>query len=583
MSKSNLFWKYLQPYTGWLALLAILLLSGIALQLASPQVIRYFLDTAQARGPQRLLIGAAALYVGFALFQRMIGLGAGYVSENLGWLATNKLRYDLALHCLKLDLPFHKTHTPGELIERIDGDITLLANFFSRFAIQITGNALLVLGILILLLRENLLAGLGLAVYTGLTLLVLRVLQPYSVHRWKKARAAFTGQMGFLEERISGAEEIRSTGSEEFMLYRLFHWMREVLVTSRAAFLLDTFVRNLTNLLVAGGYAFGLGIGVYLYTHGEVSIGAAYLIVTYIGMLSSPLQNIREQAQDLQQASVSIQRIQELFALQPLVKEPEAGTRDRTAQGPKSGPVSVEFREVCFGYEGNGSVIKDISFRLEPGKVLGVLGRTGSGKTTLTRLLFRLYDPDEGAVLLSGTDLRHFPLREIRRQIGMVTQDVQLFQASIRDNLTFFDESVSDERLRQTLQTLGIWDRLATLPGGLDASLAGGGTGLSAGEAQLLAFGRVYLKDPGLVILDEASSRLDPVTEGLMEHAIAELFQGRTGIVIAHRLETIQHVDEILILENGCVVEYGPRPRLAADPGSRFSQLMKTGIQEALA
>jgi ABC-type multidrug transport system fused ATPase/permease subunit len=335
--------------------------------------------------------------------------------------------------------------------------------------------------------------------------------------------------------------------------------------------------------LVAGGYAIGLGIGVYLYTHGEASIGAAYLIVMYIGMLASPLQNIREQAQDLQQASASIQRIQELFGLQPQVKEPEVVAPNLAIQQSKPGPVSVEFQDVCFGYEGNGSVIKGVSFHLAPGKVLGVLGRTGSGKTTLTRLLFRLYDPDEGAVFLAGTDLRQLPLREIRRRIGMVTQDVQLFQASIRDNLTFFDDHISDERLHQALHTLGLGERLSALPGGLDAPLAAGGAGLSAGEAQLLAFGRVFLKDPGLVILDEASSRLDPVTERLMEHAIDELFRGRTGIVIAHRLETIQHVDEILILENGCVVEHGSRQKLAADPGSRFSQLLKTGIQEALA
>jgi ATP-binding cassette subfamily B protein len=224
-----------------------------------------------------------------------------------------------------------------------------------------------------------------------------------------------------------------------------------------------------------------------------------------------------------------------------------------------------------------------VSFALEPGAVLGVLGHTGSGKTTLTRLLFRLYDPRGGAVRLGGHDLRDLALADLRGRVGLVTQDVQLFQASVRDNLTFFDRRIGDAALAGVLGELGLRPWLEALPQGLDTPLLPGGRGLSAGQAQLLACARVFLRDPGLVVLDEASSRLDPATERLLERAFDRLLRGRTGIIIAHRLATVQRADQILILERGRVVEFGPRAALAADPGSRLSRLLRAGMEEVLA
>jgi ABC-type multidrug transport system fused ATPase/permease subunit len=174
-------------------------------------------------------------------------------------------------------------------------------------------------------------------------------------------------------------------------------------------------------------------------------------------------------------------------------------------------------------------------------------------------------------------------VRDLRRHVGMVTQDVQLFRAPIRDNLTFFDPTIPDERLQEVLATLGLAEWLASLPNGLDSELEAGGAGLSAGQAQLLAFTRIFLKNPGLVILDEASSRLDPATEALIERAVERLMEDRTGFIIAHRLATVTRADDILILEDGNVVEFGERVALMADPESRFSRLLATGIEEVLA
>jgi ATP-binding cassette subfamily B protein len=248
-----------------------------------------------------------------------------------------------------------------------------------------------------------------------------------------------------------------------------------------------------------------------------------------------------------------------------------------------SGAPSVEFEGVSFEYNAGEPVLEEVSFRLERGKVLGLLGRTGSGKTTTTRLLFRLYDPTAGTIRLDGTDIRTVRLADLRRQIGVVTQDVQLFRATVRDNLTFFDPTIRDERILEAFAALGLSAWYESLPQGLDTSLAAGGGGLSAGEAQLLAFTRIFLKDPHLVIMDEASSRLDPATENLIERAVDRLLAGRTAIIIAHRLGTVQRADEIVILDNGRIVEHGPRERLAADPTARFYHLLRVGLEEVLA
>jgi ATP-binding cassette subfamily B protein len=217
---------------------------------------------------------------------------------------------------------------------------------------------------------------------------------------------------------------------------------------------------------------------------------------------------------------------------------------------------------------------------VEPGRVLGVVGRTGSGKTTLTRLLPRFYDPLGGAVRLGGVDLRAVRLAAVRARIGLVTQDVHLFNASVRDNLTLFDGGVPDERIRTVLDTLGLAHWLAELPRGLDTLLGAGGVGLSAGQAQVLACARIFLRDPDVVILDEASSRLDPATERLVHMALGPLLAGRTGIIVAHRLTTVAYADDILVLDDGQVREYGPRRALAADPTSHFAGLLRVAAEE---
>jgi ATP-binding cassette subfamily B protein len=578
----NLFSKYLGPQWLSVLLLVLLILSHIGLQLVNPQLVRAFIDKAGTGGALEELTVTALLFLGVAVASHAVSLWVACLGQSVAWAATNALRLDLTLHCLRLDMSFHKARTPGELIERVDGDVTDLRNFFSQMVIRLLGNGLLALGILALLFREDWRVGLLGTTYVILAVAFLRRVQKPASRAWGDSRQANAEMFGFLGERLGGTEDIRANAGEPHVMGQFYRLMRALLHKGRRARLMGnlTFVVGYSVFMLAVIAA--LGIGASLFLKGLVTIGTVYLMVQYVNKLYEPLQEIQRQIADLQRAAASVGRVNELLHTQPRLVE------DVSAVLP-SGALSVVFDGVSFGYDdggagGNGadSVLDGISFDLEPGKVLGLLGRTGSGKTTLSRLLFRLYDPTAGAISLGGADVRAVGLSDLRRRVGMVTQDVQLFGASVRDNLTFFNAQFSDGQLQAVLKELGLWDWVQALPDGLDTTLEPGGKGLSAGEAQMLAFARVFLKDPGLVILDEASSRIDPATERLLERAVDRLLEGRTAVIIAHRLATVQRADEIVILEGGSVCECGPRQVLANDPSSRFYGLLQTGLEEVL-
>jgi ATP-binding cassette subfamily B protein len=491
------------------------------------------------------------------------------------------MRRDLAAHVLHLDMGFHKQHTPGELIERIDGDVTALSNFFSAFVIRVLANGVLIIGILILLWFENPWVGFGLTVFSLIAFAGMIGVQGAAVPWWKAVRARSAEFFGNIGEQLGGTEDTRGNGGTRYMMYRftltIRAWLPEE-IRARYGFA-ALWATSIGSYVIGTALVFWLGS--VLFGNGTLTIGSVYLILHYTEMTRHPMEQIRAQMEDFQKAGAGISRVEELFAARTAL--PATGT----ARLP-SGPLSVALDDVTFAYDEDGDGIPDhvlhnVTFEVAAGRVLGVLGRSGSGKTTTARLLTRLYDPGSGTVSLGGTAVRDARLDDVRRHVSMVTQDVQLFRASVRDNLTFFDSTVGDEQLLTVIDTLGLTPWLEGLPAGLDTLLASGSSGLSAGQAQLLAFTRIFLKDPGLVILDEASSRLDPATEAMIETAVDRLLQNRTGFIIAHRLDTVTRADDILILEDGRIVEFGSREELTADPESRFSRLLVTGMQEVLA
>jgi ATP-binding cassette subfamily B protein len=581
-SSLSLLWRYLLPHKRKMAWLFALLFTNIGLQLVNPQILRRFIDSA-AQPAAGELIGIAALFAGTAVLGNIASGLAAYVGEDVAWSATNALRADLARHTLGLDMSFHKAHTAGEMIERIDGDVTALSNFFSQFIVKVCGTFVLMAGVLAAMFYEDWRIGVAMSAYALLVLLVLRRAKGVAVPHFKEQRQAMADLSAFWEERLSGLEDIRSSGAEAHTLRMQTMLMRAVFSKSMRAAFFGRFLFSSAIILFALGNATAIASGAALLGLGAVTLGTVYLIFDYTGTLSSNLRMVTEQLDDLQRASAGIERVAELVAVRSKVQDPPAPRAVLRTHA-----AHLQFEGVSFSYDDNDAsadnalVLQDVSFDLAPGRVLGLLGRTGSGKTTLTRLIFRFYDPVRGCVRIDGVDLRELRIGELRRRVGLVTQEVQLFQASVRDNLTFFDAAVSDERIMAVLAELGLLEWLARLPRGLDSELESGAGGLSAGEGQLLAFARVFLADPGLVVLDEASSRLDPATEQRIERAVDALLRGRTALIIAHHLATVQRADDILILQDGRMLEYGPRRELAARPNSRFAQLLRTGMQEVL-
>ncbi len=575
--------RYFQPYLRQAAWSGALLLAGVVLRLLNPQILRTFIDAAVGHAAGNVLLTQAGWYLAIAIMIQILAVPETWLATNIGLLATNRLRADLARYCLDLDMTFHKQHTPGEMIERVDGDVATLGNFFSRFVVEIVSSLALMAGILVLMFTIDWRVGLVFCVFSALTLLLMYRLKDAAVPHYRKARQATAELFGFLEERLSGTEDVRANGAVGYVLRRFYQQSRPVLRHWSVASAVGVLSFGATWVLFAIGSALSLGLGAYLYLHGLATIGTVFLIFRYADLLNQPLESLTRQFQDLQQAGASPIRVPDWRALRCAVPDAARGQGNL----PAGTALAVSCEDVAFAYEENGSegdhVLSGINFHLPPGTILGLLGRTGSGKTTLTRLLVRFYDPRQGVLRLGEARLPELPLALLRQRIGLVTQDIQLFDASLRDNLTLFDPTIPDERVLAGLAELEMMDWYRTLPQGLHTRLEPGGSRLSAGEAQLLAFVRVFLRDPGLIILDEASSRLDPATEARLDRAIERLLQGRTAIIIAHRLKTVQRADRILILENGRQVEYGERQALASDPESLFARLLCTGLEEALA
>jgi ATP-binding cassette, subfamily B, bacterial len=569
--------KYLRNRKPTFILLAFLICSGIALQLVNPQLIRRVIDGALGGEPASRLILLAGMYILIALVQQAFGVTAAYVGENLAWKATNELRADLAEHCISLDMRYHNDTTPGELIQRIDGDVAEFSNFFSQLVIRILANILLILGILGALYLENVAVGGLFTLFAVVTLVSINFVKNLAVGPEKLMREANTDLSGFLEERLAGTEDIRSCGAVGYVLNGLYALQRRILTHWRHAGAMHFWIRMIAGVVLMTGYAAAFVSGYHLYRAGVMTIGTVFLLISYMNLLSRPIRELSEQVDNLQSVGASVERIRELKMILPTIAD---GTGPDL---PVGRPLGIDFQSVSFSYLANEPVLQGLSFSLPPGEILGLLGRTGSGKTTIARLVFRLYEPSDGRILLGGTAVADTRLRDLRHRVAMVTQDVQLFQATVRENITFFDPDISDDRIIEAIRKLELSAWLDGLPDGLDTRLETGGRSLSAGEAQLLAFTRVFLRNPGLVILDEASSRLDPATERLIERAVDKLLEGRSAIVIAHRLGTVERAHDILIIEEGKAVEYGRRARLAADPGSRFSGLLRTGMEEMLA
>lgn len=557
------------------------------LPLAAPQITRRIIDGAVADEPVGFLVMLAGAYLGIAVSAQLAKVVTAWLASRLAWDATNELREHLTEHALSLDLTDHSSRTPGEMIERVDGDVAAIADFVVAFLLEVVASLLLVLGVLALVLIADIRIGAVLLLYTVVAAFVIVPLQRAAVSAITAYRAVTGILFGHLEERFAAIEDIRANKAGDHAVDRFQEISRDRRDADIRGERLSGKVLATTASACGGATATVLALAVVFLGTGGVTLGTAVLLLQYTQMLQQPITRVVHHLQQYQKALAGLARVSAFMTLRPtLLPPPDGGSPLPAGAGGRSVPLAVELDDVSFVYPVAGgpagqTALQGVSLRLEPGRALGLVGHTGSGKTTLARLLLRLHDPTAGIVRLGGLDLRDVSPASLTRRVAFVTQDVQMFTASVRDNLTLFRRHVPDDRLLDVLHDVDLGGWLASLPDGLDtvvgATDTGGArqAGLSAGEAQLLALCRAFLSDPGLVVMDEASSLLDPATETAIEQAVARLLEGRTAVVIAHRLSSLSRVDDIAVLDHGHLVEHGSRQVLADDPASRFGRLLR--------
>ena len=375
---------------------------------------------------------------------------------------------------------------------------------------------------------------------------------------------------GGIEERLTAAEDLRANGAADHVAWRFVEDSEDALMSAvrreRAFLVMWWFVQG----AVAAGWVIALVLGAVLVAAGTISIGTAFLLFQYVLLIARPLEEVVHELETVQKANGAMVRVADLLAVEPKVL-------DEGDTSPPPGPLAIDVADVHFDYGDDRPVLRDVTIRIGAGRSVGIVGRTGSGKTTFSRLVLRLVEPTAGVVALGGVAIAEIPLAELRERVALVPQEVELFAGTVRDNVTLFDDEPTDADVIDALRRVGL-DALADA--GIDRALGAAGSGLSAGEAQLLALARVWLRDPDLLVLDEATARVDPETERRLEAAVVELMHGRTTLVIAHRLSTLRSVDEIVVFDHGRIVEHGDRTDLVGDDDSRFAQLLTISLDE---
>ena len=566
------------PHKRRVAVMVFVLAVAGSLPLAGPLLIAAFIDEANGSASRQMLLLLAGTYVGLGIARQMMSIAVAWTATDMAWRVTNELRSKLTRHVLNLDLAFHRATSPGELVSRVDGDVTALSDFVARFAVKAIAALVTLVGIVVILLIRSWQVGLGLAVYLAIAVGAVFKMRNLAVDEAATEQAATGRMLGEIEERLAGADDLRSNGGGSHAVARFQHASAAVLRSSLQREKQGVALWVFSNAVFAIGGLVALAIDVALLRRNAITLGTAYLIFQYTQILREPLGQLADETERVQRAAGGMTRTLNLL-------DQHSSISNDGIQELPSGALGLELDDVTFRYADEDdpvAVIDGLTLSLAPGKSVGVLGRTGSGKTTLARLLLRLVEPTEGAVRLGGVDLSAVQLSELRARTGVVSQDVHLFGSTIRDNLTLFDASITDDQVRAALAELDLLEWVDAMADGLDTQLGPAGSGLSAGEGQLIALTRLFLRSPDFVLLDEASSRIDPVTEARVTRAIDRLLTGRTALVIAHRLSTVERLDEILVLDAGKVAEHGSTDDLRADPTSRYAKLLAVGADIAL-
>ncbi len=548
---------HLKKRKGLVALALFFIVVGSGLELWVPVLLATFVDDALGRQPLADLTQLAATYLVASFATQGFKAISTYLGTRVGWGVSNDLRFASTEHLLTLDTDYFAETSQGALIERVDGDITTIAKVFSHFAVQLVSSIILLFGIFWVLFQRSGFAGLMMAALVVVIVTFMATTRSLAVAAAEEERGISAMVYGFIEERVAAIDDIRANGAGGYVMQRFAPIMHRYYKKAVASWIKRSFIWVGSIGIFSAGAIIAIAVGGWLAIRGSITVGTVFLMYQYMLKLEDPIEQVTQQLSEFQKSAAGLRRTKDLMETSPTVER--VGSSDLP-----EGALSLEVNKVSFAYEEDeGTVLSNVSVSLSPGTKLGLLGRTGGGKSTLTKLIARFFDPTEGTVSIGGIPLTEVSTDSLRTKVAFVNQDVRLFAGTVRQNVTIFDPSVPDDLVESSVRAVGLGDWLDRLPDGIHTGIGVAGIGVSSGEAQLLAFARAYLRDPGLVILDEPSSRVDPATEALLTSAMERLTEGRTTIIIAHRLDTVRSADEILILDDGAIVEHGDRHVLA--------------------
>ena len=547
---------YLRPYRGAAALAVICLIAGSALSIVQPFLIKIAIDDHISNYDLAGLGGVAALYVLTLVGAFGLSYGQNWLINLTGQKIMRDLRMEIFGHLQNMDVAFFDKNPVGRLMTRVTTDVDALNELFTAGVISVFDDIFTLTGIIIFLFvldYKLALAIVAILPLLGFVTLLFKIKVRYS---YRLVRTAIARINAFLQENITGASVVQLFSREG----RQYGRFKAVNKEHLDANILSIFYYAIFYPILEVISALAIGIIIWYGGHevlsGVLTIGTLIAFIQYSDRFFKPISDLSEKYTILQSAMASSERIFKLLDTPPAVTTPEIQKATEAKEG------SIEFRSVGFAYNPGQPVLHDVSFKVAPGERIAVVGATGAGKSTIISLLSRFYDVNEGSILVDGVDVRDYGLRELRRSIGIVLQDVFLFSGNIEENIRLWETGITDEQVRQAAETVHAARFIDRIDGKFDARVGERGSSLSVGQKQLLSFARALAFNPKILVLDEATSSIDTETELLIRDALEKLMAGRTSIVIAHRLSTIQNADRILVLHHGRVREIGTHQEL---------------------
>lgn len=516
-----------------------------------------------------LLAALVGLYLVAQLFTVLQSFGMTKLTARV----MERLRGDIdrKMHALKLD--YYDTHTHGEILSTITNDVDTLNSALSQNLTQIVTQVVTALGILVMMCATSpRLAAIAVAMVPLSLLSSMGVMKTGAKH-YARQQELLGRLNGYIEEMYNG-QELVSVFNYTGQANAAFDQLNEELQrTAQSAETASGKVTPITDLVNNLGYALSALLGCLSVLNGNMRVGDVQAMLQYTKQFSQPFTSIAGMAGSFGAAAAAAGRIFALLDAPEETPDPVPGTVPQTSAG------AVEFRHVAFGYTPGRPLMRDVNITVKPGQKVAIVGPTGAGKTTLINLLMRFYDVDSGSILVDGVDIRDMTRRGLRDRFGMVLQDAWLFEGSIRDNLSYAQDGMPEEKMLAAARSASVDSFIRTLPDGYDFVLTTGADNISQGQRQLLTIARAMASDPEIMILDEATSNVDTHTEQLIQNALAKLMQGRTSFVIAHRLSTIRDADVILYMEHGDILEQGTHQELMARHG-RYEALYMSQFAE---